>query len=325
MAMIDMTDVTYVGDGLNRPECVVATSAGVLYASDGRGGVSRVSGGGGPETWLAAGSDRPDDFIVNGWSLEPEGSFLVANLGMDGGAWRLRRDGSLEPVLTEVEGRRLPSTNFVNRDERGRIWVSISTWQEPRDKAMHKGADDGSVILIDEAGARVVADGIGYTNENKVDPSGRWLYVHETWVRRLSRYPVIEAAGRATSLGPRETVTEYGEGDFPDGFEFDAEGHVWATCVVSNRVLRVAPDGAISVVLDASDPALVSEAEAAWNEDRLSRDLLARANDSALGNAASLCFGGPDLRTAYIGSLGLDRIATFRSPVPGAVPPHWRF
>ncbi len=325
MAIIDMVDVTFIGDGLNRPECVVATSAGALYASDGRGGVSQIAGAGAPATWLASGADRPSEFMVVGWSLEPDGSFLVANLGMDGGAWRLRRDGSLEAVLTEVEGRRLPSTNFVNRDEHGRIWVSISTWQEPRDKAMHKRADDGCVILIDESGARVVADGIGYTNENKVDPTGCWLYVHETWVRRLSRYPIHEGDGTATSLGPRETVTEYGEGDFPDGFEFDADGHVWATCVVSNRVLRVAPDGRITVVLDASDPALVAEAEAAWNADRLSRDLLVQANSSPLGNSASICFGGPDLRTAYIGSLGLDRVATFRSPVSGAVPPHWRF
>jgi hypothetical protein len=36
-------------------------------------------------------------------------------------------------------------------------------------------------------------------------------------------------------------------------------------------------------------------------------------------------FGGSDLKTVYLGSLFGARIATFRSPVAGAEPPHWRY
>jgi sugar lactone lactonase YvrE len=32
------------------------------------------------------------------------------------------------------------------------------------------------------------------------------------------------------------------EGTFPDGMAFDAEGALWIICVVSNRLIRVAPD-----------------------------------------------------------------------------------
>ena len=48
-------------------------------------------------------------------------------------------------------------------------------------------------------------------------------------------------------------------------------------------------------------------------------------NESILGNCASIGFGGSDLKTAFIGSLASDRIATFRSPVAGITPPHWNF
>src|SRR3546814_6733080 len=50
------------------------------------------------------------------------------------------------------------------------------------------------------ASARIVADGLGYANEVKIDPSGAYLYANETMARRLSRWRLT--SGR---LGPRET------------------------------------------------------------------------------------------------------------------------
>ena len=39
---------------------------------------------------------------------------------------------------------------------------------------------------------------------------------------------------------------------------------------------------------------------------------------------ASVTFGGPDLRTVYLGSLMGTTIPCFRSPVPGLPLPHWK-
>jgi hypothetical protein len=39
---------------------------------------------------------------------------------------------------------------------------------------------------------------------------------------------------------------------------------------------------------------------------------------------ASVTFGGPDLQTAYIGSLRGKRIPYFRAPVPGLPMVHWK-
>ena len=38
---------------------------------------------------------------------------------------------------------------------------------------------------------------------------------------------------------------------------------------------------------------------------------------------ASVTFGGPDLKTVYIGSLSGTVLPAFRSPVPGVPLPHW--
>lgn len=38
---------------------------------------------------------------------------------------------------------------------------------------------------------------------------------------------------------------------------------------------------------------------------------------------ASITFGGPDLRTVYVGSLRGTRLPYFQSPVPGLPMVHW--
>jgi sugar lactone lactonase YvrE len=323
MFTLTADDLTFIGHDLVRPECVVATERGDLFAShaDQGGGIARLRGEAASELILATAGDIPEGFIPNGYSLMPDGSFLIANVGDAGGVYTLRRDGTLIPFLTEVDGRVLPSCNFANRDAEGRIWVSVSTWARNRDDSFKKDFADGVVILIDGKGARIVAEGIGFTNENKVDPSGRWLYVHETMGRSIIRYPIKDGGG----LGPRETVADYGIGIYPDGFEFDAEGGIWCTSVVSNRIVRIAPDGTQHTVLDAGDQDVTDRAEAAYRDGTYTRAHLVAGNASILGNCASIGFGGPDLKSCFVGSLASSRIASFRSPVAGAVPPHWKF
>ena len=38
----------------------------------------------------------------------------------------------------------------------------------------------------------------------------------------------------------------------------------------------------------------------------------------------SLAFGGPDLRTAYLGSITMSTLPTFQSPVAGLPMRHWK-
>ena len=323
MISLSKDDFSFLGKDLIRPECVVATKKGDLFVSHAgnQGGIVKLDNGGGQEFIIAKTGEIPEGFVPNGFALLPDGSFLIANVGDQGGVYNLKRDGTLIPFLLEIDGKTLPACNFVYRDEHKRIWISVSTWAKNRDKSLKKDVADGFIILVDGRGSRIVADDIGFANETKVDPSGLWLYVNETMGRSICRYPINDKG----SLGPRETYADYGVGIFPDGFDFDIKGGIWCTSVVSNRLVRIDPDGSQINVFDGGDLDVVNRAEEAYQNNAYTRDHLAAGNKSIMGNCASICFGGSNLKTGFIGSLGSDKIATFRSPVAGVVPPHWNF
>jgi sugar lactone lactonase YvrE len=319
MFKVGLKDIDFIGEGLQRCECVLTTRSGDLFAPDKRGGVSIVRANGKTELILA--KDAPDGFMPNGIALLPDRTFLIADLGPGGGVWHMTADGTLTPRLTEIDGRRLEPTNFVGIDHQSRIWVSVSTRLVPREQSMRKGYADGYIILIDDQGPRVVADGIGFTNEAIVDPTGQWLYVNETIARCTSRFQI----GTDGSLGKREVFAQYGAGTFPDGFAFDAEGGVWIVSVVSNRVIRAAPDGSQQVIVEDVDPEWLEVVETAFNNDTYTRKHLDSGGERRLGNLSGIGFGGPDLKTVYLGSLFGTQIARFQSPIAGAKPVHWEF
>jgi sugar lactone lactonase YvrE len=315
-----LSEVTFVGSGLKRPECVLATSSGDLYAADWRGGVAHIRPDGTQTLYTGTTADVPEGLRPNGIALERDGSFLLANLGTDaGGVWRLTRSGQVSPVLVEIDGNPIPPSNFCVCDDRGRLWLTVSTRLKPRALDYRRGAASGFIVLMDDRGARIVADGLGFTNEALIDPTGQWLYVNETYARRLSRFS-LAANG---DLGPKEVVATFGPGQFPDGFAFDSDGNVYTTMIVANQLVCIARDGAVTVLLDAGDPAHVASFEADWLADRLDYPMMATCGASPLKNISNIAFGGPDLRTAFLGCLLGDRIARLPMPVAGHPPVHW--
>ena len=317
---VALADLRFVGAGLRRPECVLATARGELYTADWRGGVALTRADGGQSLFLGKLS-RGRELRPNGIALRADGSFLLADLGDEiGGVFRLDRAGNLEPLIEEVDGIALPPSNFVVEDG-DRIWLTVSTRHRPRALAYRSDIADGFIVVIDERGARIVADGLGYTNEAVPSPDGEWLYVNETFARRLTRFRI----GRAGALSARDTVTSFGHGTFPDGLAFDAEGGVWITSIVSNRVIRVASDGSQTVMLEDADLVHLDWVERAFLDGKMDRPHLDHAGGRVLKNISSLAFGGPDLRTAYLGCLLGDSIASFRTPVAGHPPSHWTY
>ena len=304
---LDLATLQFHGRALVRPECVLATADGSLYTADWRGGVAQTHADG-RQTLYTGRLPEGRPLRPNGIALRQDGSFLLADLGETaGGVFALTRAGALTPFLERVDGVDLPPTNFVAEDTAGRVWVTVSTRRQPRAAAYRNDVADGFIVVVDARGARIVADGLGYTNEALVAPDGHWLYVNETFGRRTSRYRIDPGA----ELSGRETVATYGAGTFPDGLCFDAEGGVWITSIVSNRVIRVAPGGAQTLVLEDADPAHLAWVEQAFLSGTMGRAHLDRAAGRVLGNISSLAFGGPGLRTAYLGCLLGDAIASF--------------
>lgn len=312
--LIPLAAVTWVGDGLARPECVLTTAKGEVFVGDHHSGIAEV----GKSKRDIVGA--PPGFMPNGVAMTSKREFLIANLGPGGGVWRLDKDWRLFPHLFEADGELLRVCNFVGVDQTGTEWISVSTRAYPREISFHPLHADGFIVRRDSSGAHIVADSIGFTNECRVDPTGQWVYVNETCAKRVSRFPI-----KGTGLGKRETVHEFGAGEFPDGFAFDSEGGVWVACVCSNRVIRIETSGKRTLILDDADENDVKWAEDYFHSGKRGRAHVEIGAKRSLKNIASVAFGGPDLKTVYLGNLAGKSIPSFRSPIAGAEPVQWRF
>jgi gluconolactonase len=279
-----------VGHDLSRPECIIAEPDGTLWISDDRAAVTRIEPNGTQQRLGSMGG------APNGLAMAADGSLYVANIG-HGIFYRLAQDGHHEVLLDKLDGKPVGSANFVYIDDRARIWLTVSTVTTPRSDALHKQIADGSIILIDDKGPRRVAEGLLFANEVRIGRDGCYLYAAETSAGRVSRYSLAPDG----SLGARETFGP--ETLFPgaliDGITFDADGNLWVTEITRHALYAITPQGIAHTIFE--DP-----------EARI------------LSFPTSVTFGGPDLRTAYVGSLKLDHLVSFAAPVPGAPMFHWQ-
>jgi len=308
-------DLEQVGSGLNRPECVLAGQDGSLYTCDWTVGIARIAPDG--TTGPAVEADLIGlGFRPNGIALTPGGEFLFANLGKGGGVWRVGRTGEPHPFATELDGGRVPHANFVLIDG-DRTWITISARTRNH---QHYTAEEssGQILLVQGGVVTVAAEGLNWTNELRVSPDRRHLFVNETFACRTTRYDVAPD-GRLSDPVPIQFPSD----TFPDGLAFDAEGGLWVTSVVTNQLIRVAPDLTWAAVFSDRGPSGL-DAVAAYARGDLTFDQIAASRGSRLANLSSLAFGGPDLRTLYLGGLGHSVVYALRSPVPGLPMAHWR-
>ncbi len=322
VSAISLQTVKFLGTGLARPECVVAHASGLLFVPDWTepGGITVVTPGGGCHRILATapGPGVALPLRANGIALEAGGSFLIAHLGAERGAvYRLFPDGRCALVTDSADGRPLPPANFVLPDSQGRLWITISTTKVPRALDYRPDAASGFIALHDASGTRIVADGLGYTNECLLSADERTLWVNETFARRLTTFDVVDSG-----LANGRTLARFGPGSFPDGLTPCADDSLLVTSIVSNRVIRVAPSGATQLLLEDADAAHVAWVEQAFQAGTMERPHLDQ-QPARLRNISNLAFGGPNLTTAYLGCLLGDAIACFDSPVSGRALPHW--
>ncbi|MBW8638718.1 SMP-30/gluconolactonase/LRE family protein [Hoeflea sp. WL0058] len=289
MFTLDAKDFSFAGADLSRPECIVAERDGTLWVSDNRGAITRIIPDG-QQQRLGRMGGKP-----NGMTMAGDGSFLMANIALRR-FYRVSRNGEEKVFLDTIEGQPVGAANFVERDPLGRLWLSVSSRLENHLEALESDIPDGYVILLDEKGPRIVADGLLFTNEVRLDAEMGWLYMAETRGGRVSRAPVLDDG----SLGPREIFgpEPIFDGALIDGIRFDMDGNLWVTEITRNRLYMIAPNGTAHMVFE--DP-----------------------SSEILDHPSSLTFAGHDLRTVYVGGLGQTRLATFRAPVAGLPPAHW--
>lgn len=328
---VDRRDVRFVGRDLQRPECILAERNGTLWAADARGGVVRIAADGAQTivtqteaAHFARAATDAERFVAgtlpNGLAFAANGDFLIANFGTD----RLEvmtRDGATRVLHDSIDGQPIGKVNFVLRDSKGRVWLTVSTRIKNWMQAIDPTVADGYIALADGKGIRIVADGFRFTNEIRLDAREEWLYIVETTGQCVSRMRVRPDG----SLTQREVFgpSKLGKAGFPDGIALDQQGNVWGTLVMSDVIFVITADGEYLEVLDDGDPASSAALEQAFQARRVTPEVMLAAGGKLAPWFASLTFGGPDLHTCYIGSLRGTRIPYFRAPVAGLPMVHW--
>lgn len=328
---VERSQIRTIGTGLQRPECILAERDGTLWAADARGGVMRIAADG-TQHLVTQSQSRHFDLagdeagslltgtLPNGLAFARNGDILISNFGTD----RLEimtRKGETRVLFDTIDGKPMGKVNFVLRDSRDRIWITVSTMVNPWSDAVRNDLADGYIALVDEKGIRIVADGFAFTNEIRFDAAEEWLYVAETCGKRVTRLKVRPDG----SLTNRETYGPSSLGDgLIDGFAFDAYGNLWCTMVFADRLVAITPDGEMLTLLEDGDPEQTAAFEAEFASGRPMRFATLAASGGTIAPwLASVTFGGPDLRNVYLGSLKGSTIPYFRAPVAGLPMVHW--
>ena len=162
-------------------------------------------------------------------------------------------------------------------DSAGRFW--IGTIYEPRDtQAAAMYCLEKGKLTLKWSGGMTVSNGLGFS------PDARAMYHADTTSHRIDRYRFDPETGDASDPEPfhqfsaDKAASTYG--GRPDGAAVDSEGAYWCAMIEGARLLRFSPDGA------------------------LLRELKLPVRCPTM-----MAFGGDDLRTLYITSIGHGRPA----------------
>jgi gluconolactonase len=219
---------TVLAEGLMFPEGPAIDRDGVLYVVEIAGQrVSKVLADGTTEVFAETGGGP------NGSAFGPDGHLYVCN---NGGRWprnvpstqdagrapegpgtiqRVAPDGTVETVLTDVDGEPLHAPNDICFDDQGGYYFTDPVWSA---EAMER--TPGHLVYCDAAGeAHRVHTGIQFPNGLGVTEDGRFLIVCESMTGMMWGFK-IEAPGRL-SAEPKPTGN-IGRRSVPDGFCFDS-------------------------------------------------------------------------------------------------------
>ena len=299
-----MPELREITHGLQFPEGPIAMPDGsVLLVEIRRGTLSRVDPAG-KITVVAETGGGP-----NGAALGPDGKVYVCNNG--GFEWhdlggltlpgnqpadyiggRIQRvdlgSGKVEDLYTECDGRPLRGPNDLVFDAAGGFWFTDHGKMRERDRdrtGIFYAKPDGSLI-------REVVFPMDAPNGIGLSPDGKRLYAAETHTGRVWAWDLASPGEIAAgiSFGPGGGTLLAGLPGFQllDSLAVDGDGNVCVATLVNGGITVISPDGAILEHVPSGDPL-----------------------------TTNICFGGPDLRTAYITLSGTGRLVATAWPRAG--------
>ena len=137
--------------------------------------------------------------LPNGLAFARNGDILISNFGTD----RLElmtRDGASNVLADRIDGAPIGKVNFVLRDSKDRIWITVSTRIKNWMHALRTDLADGFIARYDDGAFRIVADGFRFTNEIRFDAQRR-VPLRRRDDRRLHHPPAHRRARRRRASG----------------------------------------------------------------------------------------------------------------------------
>jgi gluconolactonase len=299
-----MSGIRVIATGLSFPEGPVAMPDGsVVLVEIERQTVTRVRPDGATEIIARTGGGP------NGLATGPDGALYVCNNG--GFAWRYEMgllrpttqpadytsgriervdlaDGTVRVLYDRCGANMLHGPNDLVFDTAGGFYFTDLGKSRARDRdngALYYAAADGSRI-VEVAHPLFTPNGVG------LSPDGETVYVAETETARLWAFD-LDAPGVARKLdfpSPNGGRLVIGLGGFTrfDSLAVDAAGNICVATLIAGCISVIAPDGRLLRQMKMPDPV-----------------------------TTNICFGGPDLRTAYVTLSGSGQLVALDWPEPG--------
>jgi gluconolactonase len=297
-----MVEIRIMADGLRFPEGPVAMADGSVILGEiagaavtrvaAVGGKSPIGRAGGGPNGLATGPDGALYVCNNGGNEYAQGGFISTGPARDYRGGYIQRidpkSGAARVLYSECNGHRLSAPNDLVFDRQGGFYFTDLGKRRARDR------DHGGIYYALPDGSRIVELVYPMLSPNGVglSPDEQTLYVADTESSRLFAFD-IEASGRLrlepfpAPFGGRLVCGLPGFQRF-DSLAVEASGNIAVATLVTGRITVIAPDG--RVVREVAMPDVYP---------------------------TNICFGGADMKTAFVTLSATGRLAAMDWPEPG--------
>jgi len=297
-----MSDVTILATGLGFPEGPVACADGSVVLTEIRnnrcsrvapdGTVSLFSACGGGPNGLAVGPDGAFYLCNNGGSRYVEGTSMGQGTHPDykfGSIQRLdAKTGEATLLYNECNGHKLSAPNDLVFDTAGGFYFT------DLGKRYARHRDHGGLYYALPDGSKIVELAFPILSPNGcgLSPDGKRLYVADTEGARLWAFEVegpgkIKAPRPHTAHSGRVIAGLGGNARF-DSLAVLANGNIAVATLTTGFITEFSPGGDVIRAVKMPD-----------------------------AYPTNICFGGPDLRTAYITLSDSGRLGVMQWPEPG--------
>ncbi len=279
MPLRPLSDVAFVVGGdvgaLDHPEGITWGPDGYAYAGGEAGQIYRIDVEAGAFEQIAT-----LDGFVAGLCCDRDANIYACNIG----ARRLVRvsagGGDVAELSAGTAETPMAVPNYPCFHPSGDLYVSDSQTGGEFSGRIFRVKTSGETVLFSDASPY-------FTNGMCIDRRGEWLYVVESRLPGVSRIRIRDDG----SAGERQVVTALPD-HVPDGVQFDEDDALYVTMYTPDRILRMAPDGFLDVLVE--DP-----------------------SHETLSSPTNIVFGGADRRTLLMACLGRWQITSLHVQVPG--------